>query len=207
MFNLLPTNYKFFGQFDKAADIVVRAADMFCESLVHDGDAAACAETLKQLEHDADEITHDTMNMLHKSFITPLERGDIRRLTFALDNIIDLTNDAARWLCLYEFKAMLPEARLLARVLADASRAIQKAVGDLPKLRVKNDIRSHCIEVNRLENEGDHVTHIAVANLFKSGLDPLAIIKWKEVLEYIETAIDRCEDCANVLEGIVQENT
>lgn len=206
MFNLLPVNYKFFDQFNKAVDLVVAAAEQLRSNLEQNWPAANCAETIKQLEHEADEIAHQTMEQLHKSFITPLERGDIRRLTFAIDNIIDLINDAARWFTLYELKETLPEAKKMAGILAQASRVIQEAVKELPKLRRRNSIFKCCIEINRLENEADHIMHYAIAGLFKSGMDPLLIMKWREIYEYIETAIDRCEDCANVLEGIAQEN-
>lgn len=206
MFNLLPVNYKFFDQFNKAVDLVVVAAKQLQDNLAQNWRNPNCAEAIKQLEHEADEIAHQTMEMLHKSFITPLERGDIRRLTFAIDNIIDLINDAARWFTLYELKEILPEAQKMAAILAEASRVIQEAVKELPKLRRRNSIFKCCIEINRLENEADHIMHYAVSGLFKSGMDPLLIMKWREIYEYIETAIDRCEDCANVLEGIAQEN-
>jgi uncharacterized protein len=207
MFSLLPTNYKFFDQFDKAMDIVVLAAEQLQSNLDQDWQNTGCSDAIKRLEHEADEIAHQTMEMLHKSFITPLDRSDIRRLTFAIDNIIDLTNDASRWLTLYELKDILPEAKKMARILTDASRSIRQAVDDLPNVRKANNILKFCIEVNRLENDADHIMHYAVSALFKSGMDPLLIIKWKEVYEYIENAIDRCEDCANVLEGIAQENS
>ena len=206
MFSLLPTNYKFFGQFDKAIDIVVLASEQLQSNLDQDWQNTSCSDAIKRLEHEADEIAHQTMEMLHKSFITPLDRSDIRRLTFAIDNIIDLINDASRWLTLYELKDILPEVKKMARILTDASRSIRQAVTDLPNLRKANNILKFCIEVNRLENDADHIMHYAVSALFKSGMDPLLIIKWKEVYEYIENAIDCCEDCANVLEGIAQEN-
>lgn len=206
MFSLLPTNYKFFDQFDKAMAIVVRASEKFLDNLEQDWQNKSCADAIKLLEHEADEIAHGTMEMLHKSFITPLERSDIRRLTFAIDNIIDLINDASRWLTLYELKEVLPEAKKMAHILMEANRHIQQAVKELPHIRKPNDILKCCIEINRLENEADHIMHHAVSGLFKSGMDPLMIIKWKEVFEYIEDAIDCCEDCTNVLEGIAQEN-
>ncbi|MBI2440973.1 MAG: DUF47 domain-containing protein [Lentisphaerae bacterium] len=206
MFNLLPTNYKFFDQFDKATELVVTAAEQLRDNIEQNWRNQDCAETIKRMEHAADEIAHETMEMLHKSFVTPLDRGDIRRLTFAIDNIIDLINDAGRWFTLYELKEILPDAKKMAAILAAASRVIQQAVKELPRLRRVNNILKCSIEINRLENEADHIMHQAISGLFKSGMDPLLIMKWKEVYEYLEDAIDCCEDCANVLEGIAQEN-
>lgn len=207
MITFLPTNYKFFDQFNCAADVVVRAAEKLLDNIEQNWPNQQCAESIKQLENEADNIAHETMEMLHKSFITPLERGDIRRLTFAIDNVIDLINDAARWISLYELTAILPDVRRLAKILVQATQAVRQAVSELPGLRKENRILQACIEINRLENEGDQITHAAVAALFKSGMDALLVIKWREVIEYIESAIDCCEDCANALEGIVQENS
>lgn len=207
MITFLPTNYKFFDQFNRAADVVVRAAEKLLDNIEQNWPNQQCAESIKQLENEADNVAHETMEMLHKSFITPLERGDIRRLIFAIDNVIDLINDAARWISLYELTAILPDVKHLAKILVQATQAVRQAVSELPTLRKQNRILQACIEINRLENEGDQITHAAVAALFKSGMDALLVIKWREVIEYIEDAIDCCEDCANALEGIVQENS
>jgi predicted phosphate transport protein (TIGR00153 family) len=186
---------------------MVRAAERFHAFLANFEHPERHADEIKRLEHEADETTHEAMELLHSSFITPIERGDIRRLIERLDDVLDFMDDAARRIVLYEITEVLPEALDLAKVLVDATREVRNAVHDLRILRKKNDLMQHCIEIRRLENEGDHINHEAIARLFKSKLEPFTVLKWKEIIIDIETAIDRCQDVANVVEGIVLENT
>jgi predicted phosphate transport protein (TIGR00153 family) len=207
MFKLIPANTKFFEHFDRIAEILVRAAERFHAFLCQFEHPTRHADEVKRLEHEADEITHEAMELLHSSFITPIERGDIRRLIEGLDDIVDFMDDAARRIVLYEITEVLPEARDLSKVLVLATKEVQKAVSDLRILRKKNDLLQHCIEIRRLENEGDHINHEAIAKLFKSKMEPFTVLKWKEIIIDIETAIDRCQDVANVVEGIVLEHS
>lgn len=210
MFQLLPKNTRFFDQFDRAADYVAKSAEYFYGFLDKFEKADVHAAEIKRLEHAADDVTHETMEQLHNSFITPIERGDIRRLIKSLDDILDFVNAAANRIALYEIRSILPEALTLAKVLVDATKSVKAAVENIRQIHntsKREEILRLCIEINKFENEGDHIFHRALARLFKSGMDPLLVIQWKEIFEDIETATDRCEDVANILEGILLENT
>ncbi len=207
MFSLLPRNPKFFDYFDRDTEVLVRTAESFCRFLESSGDPKEDSKKLKELEHEADRITHEAMELLHRSFITPLERGDLRRLILALDEVVDYLDDAARRIALYEVGAILPEVCAMGKVVVDLARAVQTAVHDLRNLRKKNRVLEHCIEIQRLENLGDHLHHIALASIFKTGMDPMMVMKWKEIVDLIELAMDAAEEVAHVIEGIVLENT
>ncbi len=206
MFNFLPRNTKFFDYFDRDTEVLVRAAECFREFLESSGDPKKYSIRLKELEHEADRVTHEAMELLHRSFITPLERGDLRRLILALDDIVDYLDDATRRIALYDVGVILPEVCPMGKVIVDLANAVAAAVHDLRNLRKKNRVLEHCIEIQRLENVGDHLHHIALASIFKDGLDPLTVIKWKEIVDLIELAMDASEEVAHVIEGIVLEN-
>ena len=140
MFNLLPRNPKFFDYFDRDTEVLVRTAESFCRFLESSGDPREDSKKLKELEHEADRITHEAMELLHRSFITPVERGDLRRLILALDEVVDYLDDAARRIALYEVGAILPEVCAMGKVVVDLARAVQTAVHDLRNLRKKNRI-------------------------------------------------------------------
>lgn len=203
---LTPTNTRFYDYFDRATDVLVGAAEHFLGALDHFGNAEQLAEKMTAFEHEGDDLTHETMELLHKTFITPLERADIRRLVVTLDDVLDALDDAARRIALYEIKTILPEVRELAKVLVAAAKAVQQAVHEVRYLRKRNGILPHCIEVHRLEDEGDRIYHHALAGLFKSGMDPLVVVQWKDVIEDLENAIDCCQEVSVVVEGIVLEN-
>lgn len=206
MFNFLPRNPKFFDYFDRDTEVLVRTSESFCRFLESASDPTENSKKLKELEHEADRVTHEAMELLHRSFITPLERGDLRRLILALDEIVDYLDDAARRIAIYEVGTILPEVCPMGRVLVDLAKAVQAAVHDLRNLRTKNRVLEHCIEIQRLENLGDHLHHIALAAIFKKGMDPLTVMKWKEIIDLIEAAMDAAEEVAHVIEGIVLEN-
>jgi uncharacterized protein len=206
MFNFLPRNNKFFAYFDRDADLLVRCAEEFCRTLECFDNPREHSKKLKELEHEGDNITHEAMSLLHRSFITPLERGDLRRLILALDEVVDYIDDAVRRMALYEVKEILPEVCAMGKVMVDLACAVRDAVHDLQNVRKKNNILRHCIEIQRLEGVGDHLHHIALSSLFKNDMDPLLVIQWKEIIDLIETAMDSAEEVAHVIEGIVLEN-
>jgi hypothetical protein len=206
MFRLLPTNTKFFDHFDRICETLVLAAERLRQFIEKPEHADRCASEIKRLEHEADEETHDTLELLHRSFITPIDRGEIRRLTETLDDVLDLLDDASRRIVLYEITEMLPGVLDLVSVLVEATKVVSSAVHQLRHLQKKHDIIQKCIEIRRLENEGDQINHEILARLFKAGIEPLLILKWKEIIVDIETAIDRCQDVSNVLEAIVLES-
>jgi uncharacterized protein len=207
MFNFLPRTPKFFDYFDRDTEVLVRAAEEFSHFLDSSVDARDHSGRLKKLEHEADKLTHEAMELLHRSFITPLERGDLRRLILALDEIVDYLDDAARRIAIYEVGAILPEVHAMGKVIVDLARAVQSAVHELRNLRKKTHrVLEHCIEIQRLENLGDHLHHIALASIFKLSVEPLVVMKWKEIVDLIESAMDAAEEVAHVIEGIVLEN-
>jgi uncharacterized protein len=206
MFNFLPRNTKFFAYFDRDAEILVRCAEKFCQVLECFENPKKHSTELKELEHEADDITHEAMSLLHRSFITPLERGDMRRLILAMDEVVDYMDDAVRRMALYEVEYILPEICPMGKVMVDLARAVREAVHDLRNVRKNNQILQHCIEIQRLEGVGDHLHHIALSSLFKNCLDPLFVMKWKEIADLIELAMDSAEEVAHVIEGIVLEN-
>ncbi len=206
MFNFLPKNTKFFDYFDRDTEILVHAAECFCRFLESSSDAKESSRRLKELEHEADRVTHESMELLHRSFITPLDRGDLRRLILALDEIVDYLDDAARRIAIYEVGEVLPEVCAMGKVVVDLAKAVQAAVHELRFLHKKNRVREHCIEIQRLENLGDRLHHIALASIFKNCENPLMVMKWKEIIDLIELSMDAAEDVAHVIEGIVVEN-
>jgi predicted phosphate transport protein (TIGR00153 family) len=206
MFKLTPGNNRFYDLFDRAAELQVRAAAQFLDLVENFGDQARRAEEIKRVEHELDEVVHDTMKLLHSSFITPIERGDIRRLIQGLDSVADGINAASSRLALYEIDDIYPPIQSLARVLLDSCRVVQGAVGRLRGRPKIEEVLPLCVEINRLEDQADQIYREALAHLFRDRLDPLLVIKWKEICEFVESATDCCEDVADMVEVIVIEN-
>ena len=165
------------------------------------------AQRIKEIEHEADVVTHQCVAALHKTFVTPIDRNDIHRLISHMDDVIDLVDAAAERIMLYELDTMWQGLKDLADVLVRATESLEQAVQGLRDLRHPDVIRERCIDVNRLENEADAVLRNALAALFRKEKDPILIIKWKEIYEILESATDRCEDVANVIEGVALEQS
>lgn len=203
---LLPKEHGFFDQFDKHAELGREAAGLFAEMLEHFGDAPAKARRIADVEAQADEVTHRTLEMLHSTFITPLDRDQIHQLITSMDDVVDLIHGASRRLILYEIQAPTPPLRELARVLVHSTDEMAKAVHNLRNLKNAALILRSCVEINKLENDGDALRDDAVANLLKTETNAVEVLKWKEIYQSVETALDCCEDVANILEGVVLEN-
>jgi predicted phosphate transport protein (TIGR00153 family) len=203
---ILPKKTEFFDLFSKHAALTVEGAKLLQTLLSDLTNVEEQSKRIKQIESDADKVAHTTLEMLHRSFITPIERGDIHRIVSRIDDILDYVEAASQRLWLYEIREATPEAKEMARVLVRSAEAVKTTVDALPDLRDPDRIRSACIEINRLENECDTLLRLATARLFKEERDPVMVIKWKEIYENIEDATDRCEDVANVIEGVVIEN-
>ena len=155
-------------------------------------------------EQDGDRITHDIIQRLNQTFVTPIDREDIYALASALDDVVDYTEEVADYLGLYKIEAPMEQAQALAHVLHAAARQISEA---MPRLRGFKDISHYTVEINRLENDGDRITREAIASLFENGIDPMVVIRWKDIFERLEEAIDATERVANILEGIVIKNS
>jgi predicted phosphate transport protein (TIGR00153 family) len=204
---LLPREFGFFDHFERHVDLSVQGAKLFVELLDDLASSGPRAKRIKEVEHEADVITHQTVEMLHKTFITPIDRDDIHRLISRMDDILDDLEAAAERLTLYEITTPKPEAKDLARILVAATEQLRVAVGGLRNLkRDQQKILAACVDINRLENEGDALLRTGLAKLFREEKDALVVMKWKEVYENLEGATDRCEDVANIIEGVVLEN-
>src|SRR5437763_12246350 len=200
---LAPSGREYFALFEEAGANVLRAADLLDQMLASYPDRKELSKEILICEQDGDRITHDLIDHLNHTFVTPIDRDDIYRLAGALDDIVDYTEEVADYMGLYRVEAPMVQAQEMAKILLESSREIAKA---LPLLRGFQDISVHTIEINRLENEGDRVTREAMAALFDTGIDPMVVIRWKDLFERLEEAVDATEDAANIMEGIVIKN-
>ena len=199
-----PREREFFDLFEEAASNVVRGADLLDQMLAHYPDRADLSRDIVICEQDGDRITHDIIQRLNQTFVTPIDREDIYELASALDDVVDFTEEVADYLGLYKIEAPMEQAQDLARVLHAAARQIAEA---MPRLRGFRDISHYTVELNRLENDGDRIVREAIASLFDTGIDPMVVIRWKDIFERLEEAIDATEHEANILEGIVIKNS
>jgi uncharacterized protein len=204
---LMPKTDAFFDSFEKQAALTVEGARLFKEMLEDFHDIPAKVKAIKDVEHRADDVTHAAFELLYTQFITPFDRAVIHRLLSAIDDVLDLTDAATERIGLYDIRTVMPEASELASVLLAQTRKMQEAVHGLRNVKDSKQILDACKEINSLENQADSLLRRALAGLFRSGADALTIIKWKEILDLIETATDRAEDVANVIENVVLENT
>jgi predicted phosphate transport protein (TIGR00153 family) len=199
----VPREREFFDLFEEAGDNIVRASALLERMLERWPDDAALAREVALCEQEGDRITHDIIQRLNQTFVTPIDREDIYALASALDDIVDFTEEVSDFLGLYRIEAPMDKAIEMGRILHQAARAI---AGAMPRLRTFKDIHHYTVEINRLENDGDRVLREALAALFEQGIDPMLVIRWKDIFERLEDAIDSTERAANILEGIVIKN-
>jgi len=193
----------YFELFEEAGRNVLKAATLLEELLNGWPDSRALAEEILDCEQDGDRITHDIIDRLNHAFVTPIDREDILALASALDDIVDFTEEVADYIGLYKIEAPMDQAIKLSHVLKQASKQVCEAI---PRLRGFRDLSHYTVEVNRLENEGDRITREAVASLFDGGIDPMVVIRWKDLFERLESAVDATEHVAYILESIVIKN-
>jgi uncharacterized protein len=200
-----PRDRAYFELFEEAGRNAVLAAELLERMLVNFPDSRELAGEILECEHEGDRITHDIIDRLNHTFVTPIDREDILALASALDDIVDYTEEVADYLGLYRIEAPMDQAISLAHVLSLACQEIGKAI---PLLRgFKPELSRHTVEVNRLENDGDRITREAVASLFDARIDPMVVIRWKDIFERLEAAIDSTEHVADILYGIVIKNS
>ncbi len=206
-FSLVPREEKFFEFFEKHADTVVLAAKEL-QSLLNDWHGVeAKVSRIREYEHVCDSITHQVMEQLHRTFVTPIDREDIAAIAERLDDIMDFIDSAAITMEIYKITGPTVRAQELADVIVRSTQEVQIAISFLKRPNELKGILKHTVEINRLENEADVLLRHALAELFdESKEDVVEIIKWREIYDQLETATDRCEDVANVLEGIVIKN-
>jgi uncharacterized protein len=198
-----PKEREFFDLFEEAGANIVRSAELLERMLEQWPDGAELGREVVVCEQEGDRITHDIIQRLNSTFVTPIDREDIYALASALDDIVDFIEETADFLSLYRIEASMDKATEMAKILHQSTRAI---AGAIPRLRTFKDIRHYTVEVNRLENDGDRVLREALASLFERGIDPMLVIRWKDIFERLEDGIDSTERVANILEGIVIKN-
>ncbi len=203
--SLAPKDREFFDLFEEAGANILRAADLLDQMLRSYPDRGTdFARDILACEQDGDRITHDIIRRLNETFVTPIDREDIYSLASALDDIVDYTEEVADYLGLYKIEAPMEQSQAMATVLSKAAQQLSEAI---PRLRGFKDISHYTIEVNRLENDGDRIVREAMAALFDNGIDPMVVIRWKDIYERLEQAIDATETAANILEGITIKNS
>ena len=207
MIRLFPREETFLPQFARGAEVIVEAArvlDALAAGPVLDDERAA---EIKRLEHQGDQIAHETFDLLNRTWITPIDREDIHVLVRNLDDVLDFIDAAAARIVLYRIATTTPELKKITSIIVQSAVAIQKAMGLLSDLKHSRQILDACVEINRLENEADTVAQLAIGRLFNDSKDPIEVMKWKEIYDIVEGATDRCEDVANTLEAIVIKST
>ncbi|HXJ17294.1 MAG TPA: DUF47 family protein [Candidatus Polarisedimenticolia bacterium] len=200
---ILPREKSFFHMFNQQAENVHAGAVAMVEMLEHFENPAEAASKVESYEHIGDTITHSIMTKLNQTFITPFDREDIHELASKIDDVIDLVDAAATRLVTYNVRTIRPGVAELAKTVRDATAQIVEAVRVLEQ---EDHILDHCIEINRLENQADRQCRELIATLFDQERDPVQIIKWKEIIETLEFATDKCEDVANVIEAVTLKN-
>jgi predicted phosphate transport protein (TIGR00153 family) len=199
-FRLIPREEKFYADFIALADHLVSGATQLERMLASETPDWDAAGAIQAIEHDCDTIAHEIFQRLNRTFVTPIDREDIHALATSLDDVMDAIDAAATVIRRYRVSPVRFGARELAGVIAQSASQLHLAVEALER---RNGVHGRAVEVNRLENEADRVHDEALRRLFEEERDPITIIKWKEVLDFLEEATDRCEDVANVLEGVV----
>lgn len=195
----------FYDAFERHAARIVEAGKLLADMARQPERAAEIAQLIKEAEDAGDKITHETIAKLHKTWITPIDRADIHSLITALDDVLDLIEAVSERVALYEVKNLPDFVVKLADSLQRATVAVQQAVKLLPQVKQPREMLDLCVEINRLENEADDAYRHGLATLFKGGYEAIEVMKWRDIIDNLESATDRCEDVANILEGIVLE--
>ena len=206
MGRLLPREGRFFDFFNEHAGHAVLAAAELKALLADLSELEARRRNIERHEKQADQITHHTMQLLHQTFITPLDRDEIHQLITTMDDVLDLMEDIAQCLFLYDVRAVTPEAQRLADICVACTEKVRDAVAKLESMDNADAILKLCAEIDRLEADADYVMRSAMAKLFREEPDAKEIIKQKEIYQLLESVTDKCEDIANLIEGIVLEN-
>jgi uncharacterized protein len=199
-FSLIPREEKFYDDFLAMADQLRLGARLLEELFATDPPVADKAHEIREVEHKCDFLTHEIIQRLNKTFVTPIDREDIHSMARTLDDVIDAIDDAAALVPLYHIQKVVPGTRELTRIISASTDQILLAVQALER---REGVLERAVEINRLENEADRAHQRAVGKLFEEERDPIVVMKWKEILDVLEAATDRCEDVANLLENVV----
>jgi predicted phosphate transport protein (TIGR00153 family) len=205
MFGFIPKDESFFLLFKEMTKNIIEGANLLKDMLDNFENPAESQRRIKDIEHKGDSITHQIIQKLNKTFITPLDREDIYSLASKLDDILDLIDASAQRVIMYNVESIPSEAKSLGFIILQCCHVVDKAVAMLGK-KTNEQIFEACVEINALENEADRVSREAISRLFDEEKDPIQLIKWKEIFETLEKATDKCEDAANILESVVVKN-
>jgi uncharacterized protein len=203
-FSLLPRDRTFFDLFIEAGQNTVHAARLLDRMMHSWPEDDGLSREVVDAEQEGDRITHDIVKRLNSTFVTPIDREDIYALATQMDDIVDFTEEAADFLGLYKIEAPMEQAVALTEVLVAACEQLAAGLEHLPEFK---DLDRYWIEIHRLENEGDRISRDAVASLFSNGIDPMVVIRWKDMFAVLENAIDATETAAQIIEGIVIKNS
>ena len=201
MFSLIPKEVRFYDYFEQQSKHILHGAALLHELVHHFADARAKVHAIKEVEHQGDHVTHEIIKKLNTTFITPIDREDIHDLATHLDDVLDYIEAVAERLVVYRIKEPTSSSRALVDVIVQTVEAMDRAIRCLRAM--DPGFHEHAVEVNRLENSADRLLRESLAALFDEQSDPIEVIKWKEIYETMETVTDRCEDVANVIEGII----
>ncbi|BBB60222.1 hypothetical protein UNDKW_1949 [Undibacterium sp. KW1] len=202
----MPTEGKFFELFNQHAELCVKGSKEMVALMTNFDDLEIRVHAIESIEKQADTVTYNTIELLHKTFITPLDRDDIHKLITRMDDILDLLEDAGQTISLYDIREITPEAKRLAELCLGCAEKVKAAVALLHNMDNSREILALCEEIDRLESDADHVMRAAMSKLFRDEPDVRNLIKLKAIYEILETVTDRCEDVANIIEGIIVEN-
>jgi predicted phosphate transport protein (TIGR00153 family) len=197
---LIPREEKFYDDFQALAVELQRGALLLEQMLAPERPIWDKADEIKEVEHKCDFLTHEVIQRLNRTFVTPLDREDIHALARSLDDVMDAIDASATLVRLYRLESVRFGARELASIISASTKEVRLALGAMEK---RKGVITHAVEINRLENEADRTHQQAVSRLFDEERDPITVLKWKETLDFLEDATDRCEDVANVLEGVI----
>ncbi|HEX6602213.1 MAG TPA: DUF47 family protein [Solirubrobacterales bacterium] len=203
-FSLLPRDRTFFDLFIQAGQNSLHAARLLDEMMHTWPESGGLSRQIVEAEGEGDRITHEIIKRLNSTFVTPIDREDIYALATQMDDIVDFTEEAADFLGLYKIEAPMEQAQALTKILVDCCDQLAMGLEQLPQFK---DLDKYWIEIHRLENDGDRVSRDAVASLFSNGIDPMVVIRWKDMFAVLEEAIDATETAAQIIEGIVIKNS
>ena len=203
---LMPTEGKFFDLFIQHGELCVKGGKELVSLMTNFDDLEHRVHAIETIEKQADKVTHATLELLHKTFITPLDRDDIHQLITRMDDILDLMEDLGQTIWLYDIKQITPEAKRLAELCQACCEKVLASVSLLHNMNNAREILNICADIDRLESDADHVMRAAMSKLFREEPDVRSLIKLKAIYEILETVTDRCEDVANIVEGIIVEN-
>jgi predicted phosphate transport protein (TIGR00153 family) len=202
----MPREQKFFDLFEQSSQNIIKASKALKEMLDTWQFIDSRVAEITELEHDGDSITHQIIFLLHRTFVTPFDREDIAMLAHTMDDVLDFIHSAADAMFIYKVSKPTDRARELADVIVMAAEEMEKAIASLRRKSEFKQMLERCVEINRLENAADRIYRAAIGELFDNAKDMAEIIKWREIYEHMETATDRCEDVADVIEGVALKN-